>query len=115
MPVLQTFANAVNTVVRPLVLSPRWNRLVGKRMTVLTYTGRRSGRPITLPVGYRMTGHDRLLIDIAMPGRKTWWRNFTGEGGPLALHLDGRDRAGHGVVVRDGGTVSVDVTLDPMT
>lgn len=113
MPVLQTAANGVNALVRPLVLSPRWNRLVGGWMTVVTYTGRRSGRTITLPVGYRRPAPDRALVIVAMPRRKTWWRNFTGAGAPITVRLDGVDRHGHGVVVRDGEKVSVDVTLAP--
>jgi hypothetical protein len=49
-----------------------------------------------------------------MPDKKTWWRNFLGDGGPITLlGLDGSDRVGHAVATRDtGGGVSVAVTLD---
>lgn len=49
-----------------------------------------------------------------MPDAKQWWRNFLGDGGQLTLvGLDGQDRTGHAVAVRDGrGRVTVSVQLD---
>jgi len=44
MSIFQRIAAAVNSVVQPLLRSPRWGRLVENRMTVITYTGRRAGR-----------------------------------------------------------------------
>lgn len=110
---MHTLATPFNTVLSLLVRSPRWSRLVGRSTTVLTYTGRRSGRTIDLPVSYRRTGPDHILVFVMLPQRKTWWRNFTDEGHPVSVRLDDRDRPGHGVVVRDGEKVSVDITLDP--
>ncbi|GAA4927715.1 uncharacterized protein DUF385 [Actinomycetospora succinea] len=114
MSLFQNVAAAVNTVVRPLVTSPRWGSLVSGWMTVVTYTGRRSGRRFTLPVGYRRHG-DEVTIGVEFPDRKSWWRNFTGTGAPLAVRLDGVDRPGHGVARRTGdGRVTIDVHLDPV-
>ncbi|SEB77969.1 hypothetical protein [Streptomyces melanosporofaciens] len=91
--------------------SPRWGRWVSGRLTVVTYTGRRSGRSFSTPVAYERTA-DVVTIRVAMPERKLWWRNFTGEGGPLALELDGGERAGHGVARVDGkGRVTITVRL----
>ena len=47
------------------------------------------------------------------PDSKTWWRNFTEEGGPITLvGLDGADRTGHAVAHRDDrGRVTVRVRL----
>ena len=59
---------------------------------------------VSLPVGYRRCD-DELLIGVAMPDAKTWWRNFLGEGGPVTVTLDGRERAGHAVATRDDGGV----------
>jgi hypothetical protein len=45
--------------------------------------------------------------------RKTWWRNFTGDGGLVSLHLDGTDRREHAVALVDGNDrVTVTVRLD---
>jgi hypothetical protein len=94
-----------------LALSPRWGRLVGRSIVVITYTGRRSGRTFSIPVSYRRNG-DQVTIRVALPDAKTWWRNFLGAGGPLSLHLNGTDRPGHAVAQRDEqGRVTVSVSL----
>lgn len=110
MNVTQKFAARVNRVVLPLVASPRWGRAVSRWMTVITYTGRRSGRTFSLPARYRRDG-GRVLIGVQMPERKSWWKNFAGDGGPILVQLDGETRPGHAVVVRDGGRISVSVTF----
>jgi hypothetical protein len=104
-----------NAPVVALSRSPLWGRLVGGNMTMLTYTGRRSGRTVSLPVGYRRRG-DEVTIGVNMPDAKTWWRNFLGDGAPLTLQLDGRDIPGHGIAQRDpNGGVSVQVQLNGQT
>jgi len=106
------FAPVVNTRVAALTTSPRWGRLVGRNLAMLTYTGRRSGRTFTIPVGYRQQG-DEVTIGVSMPDAKTWWRNFLGAGAPLSLRLAGADRTGHAVATRDPkGRVTVAVRLD---
>jgi hypothetical protein len=105
------FVRAVNGCVARLTLSPRWGRLIGRGIAMLTYTGRKSGRTFTMPIGYRRTA-DGILITVAMPDSKTWWRNFLGDGGPLSVRLDGVDRDGHAVARRDErGRVTVAVRL----
>ena len=109
---LARMADVVNPWVAALTTSPRWGRLVGRSIVLLTYTGRRSGRTFTIPVGHKRTGDD-VTIGVRMPDRKTWWRNFLGEGGPITLELDGVDRAGHATAERDeAGRVTVTVLLD---
>ncbi|WP_433350135.1 hypothetical protein [Micromonospora sp. CA-111912] len=113
MTLLQKMAKVVNNVVLPLVSSPTLSRLTGNRMTVITYTGRRSGRSFSIPVAYRRTG-DRVSIDVALPGQKGWWRNFTRDGGPIAMRVDEIDRPGHAVARRQGEMVLVEVELLPL-
>lgn len=111
MSVVQTVARPFNAVVGALLRSPRLRGLVQGRMTILTYTGRRSGRAFSLPVSYEQDGPDRVLVPIGLADRKTWWRNFTGDGHPVAVRLDGTDRPGHGVAVRDDGRTVLRVAL----
>lgn len=100
-----------NGWVGALRRSPRWGRLVDRYITIVTYTGRRSGRTFSTPVGYRRAG-DTVTIGVRLPDAKNWWRNFTGDGGPISLHLDGADRTGHAVAHRDdNGRVTVTVRL----
>jgi len=104
-------APVFNAPVVALTRSPRWSRLVGGNIAMLSYTGRRSGRTVSLPVGYRRRG-DEVAIAVNMPDAKTWWRNFLGDGAPLTLELNGRIVPGHGVArVDDNGRVTVDVLL----
>jgi hypothetical protein len=110
--VFQAAARVVNRSATALITSPRWGRIVGLGLTTISYTGRRSGRRVELPVGYRRRGQD-ILIGVAMPDGKKWWRNFTGEGGPLTMLLGGVERSGHAVATRDArGRVTVTVRLN---
>jgi F420H(2)-dependent quinone reductase len=102
-----------NAPVAAMATSPRFSGLVSRNIAILTYVGRRSGRTLRIPVGYRRDG-DEVIIGVGMPDAKTWWRNFLGDGGPLTLRLDGKDRPGHAVARRDEeGNVTVTVRLDP--
>ncbi|MBV9088744.1 MAG: nitroreductase family deazaflavin-dependent oxidoreductase [Mycobacteriaceae bacterium] len=108
---LMRAAPLFNAPVAALTRSPRWGRLVSGNIAMLTYTGRKSGRTVSLPVGYQRRG-DEVTIGVNMPDAKTWWRNFLGDGAPLSLELDGRELAGHGVAQRDAaGRVTVHVRL----
>jgi hypothetical protein len=113
MGVFQRVAAVANWVVRPLVLSRRWGRLVERQMTVITYTGRRSGRTITTPVAYKRHGGE-VTIKVEFPDHKSWWRNFLGEGAPISVRLQGVERDGRATAVRDSqGKVSVNIVLEP--
>lgn len=102
----------VNARVVALRDHPRLGPWARRRFTVVTYTGRRSGRTFSIPVGYRRDG-DTVTIGAMFPDAKKWWRNFTGDGGPIALDLDGVRRTGHAVARRPGrGQVEVTVRLD---
>lgn len=57
-------------------------------MTELRYRGRRSGRPIALPVAYARVG-DLAVVRVARSETKTWWRNFAAPH-PVSIRLRGR-------------------------
>jgi hypothetical protein len=101
----------VNRVAVALLDAPVVGRIVGRGLVKIRYVGRRSGKTFEIPVGYRRSG-DHIIIGVAAPDAKTWWRNFLGEGGPITLlGLDGRDRIAHAVANRDAqGRVSVTVS-----
>ena len=100
-----------NMPVAALANSRLFGRMVGRNVAIITYTGRRSGRTISTPVAYNRRG-DELEIAANLPDAKSWWRNFTGEGGPLTVQLNGVERAGHAVAKRDAsGRVTVHVRL----
>jgi hypothetical protein len=103
--------NRFNACVLDLRSSPRFGKAISRSLTVVTYTGRRSGTTFSIPVGYRRVG-DVVTIGVRLPDAKGWWRNFTGAGAPLTVQLDGVDRLGHGLAHRDAkGRVTVTVRL----
>jgi len=108
---LMRAAPVFNAPVAAIAKSPRFGALLRRNVTLITYTGRRSGRTFSLPVSYRRRG-DEIDITPNMPDAKTWWRNFVGDGSPISLTLDGAERAGHAVAHRDDkGRVTVHVRL----
>ncbi|MGI4894317.1 MAG: hypothetical protein ACRYF3_04285 [Janthinobacterium lividum] len=111
MPSFFAAAARFNKLVAPLVTSRRFGVLVRGWMTTVTYTGRKSGRVISTPVGYKRRGDSVVEIPVMLPDQKTWWRNFTGDGAPLTLQLDGAPRQGHGVALRAGQRVVITVHL----
>ena len=103
----------VNNIFVGLIDAPIVGSVVRRALINIRYVGRRSGKTIQTPVGYRRAG-DRIVINVVSPDKKTWWRNFLGEGGPITLlKLDGADRTGHALADRDDdGRVTVTVQLD---
>jgi hypothetical protein len=102
----------VNKLFVGLINAPVVGKLVRRGIINIRYVGRRSGKTIETPVGYRRSG-ETIVINVMAPDNKTWWRNFLGDGGTITLlKLDGQDRTGHAVANRDAaGRVSVTVTL----
>src|SRR5882762_1725377 len=100
----------INRVFFALLDAPVVGGIVGRGLTKIRYVGRRSGMTVDLVVGYRRLGDD-VVIGVATPDAKTWWRNFLGDGAPIELlGIDGRDRIAHAVANRDErGRVSVSV------
>lgn len=108
---LMRAAPVINAPVAAVARSPRFAGLVNRNIAMLSYTGRRSGRDISIPVAYRRIG-DEVSVNANLPETKTWWRNFLGAGGPVMLRLNGIERTGHAVAARDGeGRVTITVRL----
>jgi deazaflavin-dependent oxidoreductase (nitroreductase family) len=76
-----------NPVIRALLRSPL-HVLLSSQILLLTYTGRRSGRQYTLPVGY-LPDRDAMIIVSQHSDLKRWWRNLRG-GAPVAVLVRGK-------------------------
>ena len=76
-----------NPFVSAMLRSPLHACLSGQ-VLLLTLTGKRSGRAVTLPVGYIPDG-ETLLVISQHADQKRWWRNLRG-GAPVTLHLRGK-------------------------
>ncbi len=81
----------VNPVVG-LVLRSQLHPLLSRRVLLLTYNGRRSGRQYTLPVQYAKTDGVLYLVP-GRPERKLWWRNLW-EPVTVTVLLEGWPRKG---------------------
>jgi hypothetical protein len=55
-----------NALVACVASSPRFGGLVNRNITMLTYTGRCSGRRFSIRVAYRSSGDD-VVISVNMP------------------------------------------------
>jgi hypothetical protein len=84
--------------------------LASRRVALISYIGRRSGRRFTIPVVYEMAGLE-VTITVGSPERKVWWRSLTGTGAPVELVIRGRRRTGHAVATQAGDKALVHVAL----
>ena len=78
----------VNPVVRTVARTPA-HRLLGRRLVLLQYTGRRTGRRRELPV-MSARAEDDLVVVVGQPAAKTWWRNFGSTPQDVTVRADGQ-------------------------
>ena len=91
--------HVINPVIAGVLRSPL-HGVASMHLLLLTLRARRSGRRITIPVGYEEVGANRLKVTVGAPERKSWWRNLQDEA-PVSIRLRGRSRTG---VARTVGT-----------
>jgi hypothetical protein len=96
---------------RQLLIRSPLHWLASRRLALITYTGRRTGRRYTIPVGYQMADL-QVTITVGSPDHKVWWRSLTGKGAPVELIVRGRRRTGHAVATCTGDHALVRVALD---
>jgi hypothetical protein len=83
-----------NDIIAAILRSPLHGVLSGSTM-LITVTGRKTGRAITLPVNYAQSGKRVLVTSLA---KRTWWRNLIG-GAPVTVLLQGKTRRGTGCAI----------------
>lgn len=90
------FFSALNPILIRLLHSPL-HFLASSHLMTLSYAGRRSGREITIPVGYQC--HDDFVdVLVSKARRKKWWRNFEIPR-TVALRVRGRRVEGQALLV----------------
>ena len=80
-----------------VVLRSHFHWLLSRGLTLITVTGRRTGRRYTIPVGYLETS-DGVVVLVGDAPSKTWWRNYL-DPGPIEVRLRGVPRVGCAVVI----------------
>ncbi len=84
----------INPVMKLILRSPL-HSMISKRIMIITFTGRKSGREYSTPVSYFREG-DRVVCFTHGP----WWRNIGG-GSEVKLRILGEDHTGHAVAITD--------------
>ena len=85
-PPLTTISPALNATMKILLRTPLIQKVLGRYLALLSFTGRRSGKKYTIPVSYKRTGQSVLLLTKRA---RSWWRNFQDEP-RVQLRLEGR-------------------------
>jgi hypothetical protein len=75
-----------NPLITWLLRSPL-HRLLSLNMMLITYTGRKSGKKLSVPVSYVRDENTLWVLSLR---RRTWWRSLQG-GAPVTLRLRGKD------------------------
>ena len=110
--VLGRAVRGFNGGVVALMRVPILGSLLGKSFVEIEYVGRRSGKIFRTPVNYMKKG-DEYVVGVAMPDKKSWWRNFLGTGGPILLHFPDGEMRGYAIARRDDkGRVTVRIRPD---
>lgn len=89
----------LNPLMTPLLRSV-FHGLVSNRFVLLTFTGIKSGRQFTTPVGYEQE-EDALIVMT----RRSWWKNFEG-GVRVTVHYRGRVREARATAVTNRRAVA---------
>jgi F420H(2)-dependent quinone reductase len=90
---------AMNPIMKGLLRSPL-HRLLSRTLMLLTYTGRKTGKPYTIPIGYFVWDTDEL---IAFSSAR-WYTNLR-DGKPVTLLLQGRQVEAVPTVIRERDAV----------
>jgi hypothetical protein len=77
------------------LLRSRFHKMVSGSTLLLTITGRKSGRVITVPVNYI---RDHKTLWVVSDRQRIWWRNLTG-GAALSVTLARKTKRARGEVI----------------
>ena len=89
-----------------VVLKSPLHAMMGNTM-LLTVTGRKTGRKISVPVNYYRQGDSLWIISTR---DRTWWRNLI-HGAQVDVHMQGHDFKGFGEAILDESAVASQLAL----
>lgn len=93
------FENLINPLMKVILRSP-FHGLVSEHLMLLTFTGQKSKRQYTTPVGYNRDGSTLYILT-----ESPWWKNFHTEA-PVTLHLTGTIVKGNAIAITDPETTA---------
>ncbi len=80
-----------NSVMKWACMTPGIQKMVGRGVALLTFTGRRTGHEYTVPVSFQRDGD---VVTIVTKRQRKWWHNFE-EPTRVGLRIAGTDYAGN--------------------
>jgi deazaflavin-dependent oxidoreductase (nitroreductase family) len=84
---IPTVPPIVNRTMKFMLRSPL-HSIVDKKILLITFTGRKSGKTYTTPVSYSQAGDQVVIFTHA-----DWWRNLRGDA-PVTLRIRGQELPG---------------------
>lgn len=90
-----------NAMVSALLRTPLLHRVISSQLLLLTFTGRKSGKRYTTPVGYMREGQTVTILTKWFRG---WWRNFR-ESAPVEVLAAGKTYAGTAKAITDEAAI----------
>ncbi len=93
-PIPKSAYKFVNPIIKFILRSP-FHGVLSHVMMVLTFKGRKTGRMISVPVGYTRKGNALVVFTFG-----NWWKNFQGNA-EVSMRLQGKDIKGRVNLVND--------------
>ena len=106
MPRINFMNTFTNPFVKVLARSPLHN-LVDQGVILIIFTGRKSGKSITVPVNYLL---DEQTIHVISIRHRNWWRNLKG-GASVEVLLKGKQHNGWAVLEEEQKIVARELDM----
>ena len=84
-----TINDLYNPLVKFVLRSPL-HPLISKSILLISFTGRKSGKPYSTPINYVREGDTITLIGKRS---RAWWKNLQG-GAPVTVLVQGKEQSG---------------------
>ena len=97
-PIPKSAYKFINPVIKLILRSPL-HRLLSHAMMILNFKGRKSGKTISVPVGYTRRGNSLVVFTFG-----NWWKNLQNNA-EVSIRLQGKDIKGRANIVNDLYTV----------
>ncbi len=98
---MNLFFKVWNPMMKWMLRSPLHSR-ISKRIMIITFMGRKSGREYSTPVSYFREGNQVICFT-----HSPWWKNIA-NGAEVKVRIQGEDFKGHAVAIKD----DVDLKMD---
>ncbi|MBA3869204.1 MAG: nitroreductase family deazaflavin-dependent oxidoreductase [Anaerolineae bacterium] len=92
---------AMNQLMFILLRLPVVHRVISKAILLISFTGQKSGKRYSTPVGYLQEGNNVIILTKRF---RQWWHNFE-QPAPVEMRIKGRDYQGQATALTDVETM----------